>query len=95
MTFNDITCMSDRSEEVIIETFTRRNDTPFFTTRSCRLSIKLYILSAILVNTSIMQALTSQAFSDTARKHAPYYSKMYNLFKYLHCVPNDHACEFS
>ena len=37
MTFIDITCMSDRSEEVIIETFPRRNDTPFFTTRSCRL----------------------------------------------------------
>ena len=32
MTFIDITCMSDRSEEVIIETFPRRNDTPFFTT---------------------------------------------------------------
>ena len=33
MTFSiDITCMSDRSEEVIIETFPRRNDTPFFTT---------------------------------------------------------------
>ena len=38
MTFIDITCMSDRSEEVIIETFPRRNDTPFFTTRSCRLN---------------------------------------------------------
>ena len=37
MTFIDITCMSDRSEEVIIETFPRRNDTPFFTTRTCRL----------------------------------------------------------
>ena len=37
MTFIDITCMSDRSEEVIIEIFPRRNDTPFFTTRSCRL----------------------------------------------------------
>ena len=37
MTFIDITCMSDRSEEVIIETFPRRNDTPFFMTRSCRL----------------------------------------------------------
>ena len=37
MTFIDVTCMSDRSEEVIIETFPRRNDTPFFTTRSCRL----------------------------------------------------------
>ena len=34
MTFIDVTCMSDRSEEVIIETFPRRNDTPFFTTRS-------------------------------------------------------------
>ena len=41
MTFIDITCMSDRSEEVIIETFPRRNDTPFFTTRSCRLYCKL------------------------------------------------------
>ena len=30
MTFNDITCMFDRSEEVIIETFPRRNDTSFF-----------------------------------------------------------------
>ena len=39
MTFIDITCMSDRSEEVIIETFPRRNDTPFFTTRSCRLDV--------------------------------------------------------
>ena len=39
MTFIDITCMSDRSEEVIIETFPRRNDTPFFTTRSCRLTM--------------------------------------------------------
>ena len=40
MTFIDITCMSDRSEEVIIEIFPRRNDTPFFTTRSCRLNQK-------------------------------------------------------
>ena len=39
MTFIDITCMSDRSEEVIIEIFPRRNDTPFFTTRSCRLNL--------------------------------------------------------
>ena len=38
MTFIDITCMSDRSEEGIIEIFSRRNDTPFFTTRSCRLT---------------------------------------------------------
>ena len=37
MMFIDITCMCDRSE-VIIETFPRRNDTPFFTTRSCRLN---------------------------------------------------------
>ena len=42
MTFIDITCMSDRSEEVIIETFPRRNDTPFFTTRSCRLSVQTH-----------------------------------------------------
>ena len=42
MTFIDITCMSDRSEEVIIETFPRRNDTPFFTTRSCRLYVCVY-----------------------------------------------------
>ena len=40
MTFIDITCMSDRSEEVIIETFPRRNDTPFFTTRWCRLLLQ-------------------------------------------------------
>ena len=40
MTFIDITCMSERSEEVIIETFPRRNDTPFFTTRSCRLMVQ-------------------------------------------------------
>ena len=33
--------MCDRSEEVIIETFPRRNDTPFFTTRSCRLMVKM------------------------------------------------------
>ena len=43
MTFIDITCMSDRSEEVIIETFPRRNDTPFFTTRSCRLVISFFL----------------------------------------------------
>ena len=41
MTFIDITCMSERSVEVIIETFPRRNNTPFFTTRSYRRYIQI------------------------------------------------------
>ena len=48
MTFIDITCMSDRSEEVIIETFPRRNDTPLFTTQSCRLHSCIPPLCAIM-----------------------------------------------
>ena len=48
MTFTDITCMCDRSEEVIIETFPRRNDIPFFTTRSCRLKGKF--LAVLYIN---------------------------------------------
>ena len=53
MTFIDITCMSDRSEEVIIETFPRRNDTPFFTTRSCRLksSGPTWFVCSIVIST--------------------------------------------
>ena len=65
MTFIDITCMSDRSEEVIIETFPRRNDTPFFTTRSCRLTPRISLSEiAVAISMSNLKSDLLQYFTE-------------------------------